>query len=257
MRLVSRQLNWDGGFNLRDLGGLPTRHGHLTRHGAVVRAGALDGLTQAGWAALTAHGVKTVIDLRNDDEPGVDAAARPQHLTTIRLPLDGIHDREFWDVWASGPQFATPLYFRPHLERFPERNVAVLSAIARADPGGVVVHCRGGRDRTGQITMLLLALVGVAAEDIAADYALSSEGLPAPNAAHDEPDKDAIGEAFLAAQGTTAEEVIVDSLRDLDLEAWVRTAGLSESDVGALRTRLLGTRRVRSSTGSVPTSRGP
>ena len=44
------------------------------------------------------------------------------------------------------------------LPRFPERSAAVLSAIARAEPGGVVFHCGGGRDRAGQVTLLLLGL---------------------------------------------------------------------------------------------------
>ncbi|HYM57900.1 MAG TPA: tyrosine-protein phosphatase, partial [Solirubrobacteraceae bacterium] len=47
-----------------------------------------------------------------------------------------------------------------HLDRFPERSAAVLSAIAGAKPGGVAFHCSGGKDRAGQITMLLLAIIG-------------------------------------------------------------------------------------------------
>jgi protein tyrosine/serine phosphatase len=78
-----RHLDWEGCFNVRDLGGLPAKGGRRTRWGAVVRADALDGLTQAGWRALTEHGVRTVIDLRNDDELGVDVAPRPRHVTTI------------------------------------------------------------------------------------------------------------------------------------------------------------------------------
>src|SRR5207247_4990175 len=127
--------------------------------------------------------VRTVIDLRNDRERGPDAAPRPADVTTVHQPLDATEDREFWNVWDSGPQFGTPLYYRPHLERFPERSAAVLSAIADAEPGAVVFHCGGGRDRTGQIAMLLLTLVGVAPEDVAADYALSAERLRARYAA--------------------------------------------------------------------------
>jgi protein-tyrosine phosphatase len=37
-------------------------------------------------------------------------------------------------------------------------------------PGGVAIHCGGGRDRAGQIAMVLLALLGVAPDDVAADY---------------------------------------------------------------------------------------
>ncbi len=47
-----RHLDWDGCFNVRDLGGLPAAGGGVTRWGAAVRADALDELTDAGWAAL-------------------------------------------------------------------------------------------------------------------------------------------------------------------------------------------------------------
>jgi protein-tyrosine phosphatase len=150
---AQRHLDWEGCFNARDLGGLRTANGGETRWGSVVRADNLAGLTAAGWAALTDYGVRTVIDLRNDDELGPDAAPRPESVTTLHLPLDASEEREFWDVWDSGPQFGTPLYYRPHLERFPERTAAIISAIARAEPGGVAFHCvgrtrpcRSGRD---------------------------------------------------------------------------------------------------------------
>ena len=235
----SRHLAWEGCFNVRDLGGLRTTDGRRTRSGRVVRADSLETLTASGWAALSAHGVRTVIDLRNEDERGVDAAPRPAAVTTIHLPLDGSEDREFWDTWDSGPQFATPLYYGPHLQRFPERSVAVLAAIARAEPGGVVFHCASGRDRAGQVTMLLLALVGVATEEIAADYGLSAERLTARYAARGEPDQGPLVEAFLADRGTSAVELITALLRDLDVEATLLDAGLTSQDVSALRRRLL------------------
>jgi protein-tyrosine phosphatase len=186
---TDRHLNWSGCFNARDLGGLATTSGRETRWAAIVRADALDDLTAAGWSEVWDHGVRTIIDLRNDDERAADVAQRPAGITTVHLPLDANEDREFWDVWDRGPQFGTPLYYRLHLERFPERTVAVLAAIANAAPGGVAFHCGGGRDRAGQITMVLLAVLGVAPDDIAADYMLSYDRLPARYAARGEPDQ--------------------------------------------------------------------
>jgi len=237
---AGRDLDWEGCCNVRDLGGLPTVDGRVTRRGAVVRADTLDGLTSAGWAALLDHGVREVVDLRNDDERGADAAPRPPDVTAVHVPLDASEDREFWDVWESGPQFATPLYYRPHLDRFPERSVAALRAIARAGPGGVAVHCVGGRDRTGQVALLALALAGVAPAAIAADYALSGERLRRLYAARGEEDQGALVEAFLARRGTTAPELVVALLAELDVESHLRAGGLSGEDVAALRRRLLG-----------------
>jgi protein-tyrosine phosphatase len=237
--VIARHLDWEGCFNVRDLGGLPTTDGRATRRGALVRADALDGLTAAGWHALRAFGVRTVIDLRNDDERAGDVAPRPEGVTTIELPLDSSDDREFWRVWDSGPQFGTPLYYRPHLERFPQRSAAVLSAIATAPTGGVAFHCGGGRDRAGQIAMLALALVGVAPDEIAADYALSAERLRARYAVRGEPDQGPLLEAFLAERGTTAAELVAGLVRDVDLRALLLGAGLRARHLEALRPRLL------------------
>ena len=240
IRGADRDLEWEGCFNVRDLGGLPTTAGRVTRRGAVVRADTLDGLIAAGRAALVAHGVRTVVDLRNDDERRADATPRAAGITTVHVAVDASEDHEFWDTWANGPQFGTPLYYRPHLDRFPERSVAALRAIARAGPGGVAFHCVGGRDRSGQVAILLLALAGVAPEAIAADYALSGERLRARHLARGEEDQGALLDAFLTQRGTTAEALVVALLAQLDVESHLRAAGLTEEDVAALRVRLLG-----------------
>jgi hypothetical protein len=216
-------LTWEGCSNVRDLGGLPTADGCETAYGAVVRGDCPDRLTAAGWEALAAHGIRTIVDLRNEDELRPDLV-RPAGVTTVHVPLDGVEDTDFWDEWGTGPQFGTPLYYRPHLERFPERNAAVLQAIARAEPGGVLVHCVGGQDRTGQIAMLLLALAGVPAEEIAADYRLSGNRE---------------GEEFLASQGTSSTEVILATLAELDVEGYLRAGGVSASELAAVKARLI------------------
>ena len=232
--MLDRHLDWEACWNVRDLGGLPVRPGRI-RRGALIRADSLERLTPRGWDALVAHGVRTVIDLRNADERG-ESDDRPANLTTLHLPLDAIEDREFWDRWEFGPQFATPLYYRPHLERFPERTAAVLAAIAAAPQGGVLVHCQGGRDRTGMIAMVVLALLGAEPEAIAADYALSSERLRPHYRGVD--DVEAI-EAFFAERGTTATRTIIETLESLDIAARVRAGGLTEHELERLRTRLV------------------
>jgi protein-tyrosine phosphatase len=205
---------------VRDLGGLPTADGRETARGAVVRGDAPDRLSPAGWEALVEHGIRTIVDLRNEDELGDE----PAELDYVHVPLDGIDDTEFWAEWGSGPQFGTPLYYLPHLKRFPDRNARAIAAVAGAEPGGVLIHCVGGRDRTGQISMLLLALAGVSPEEIAADYCLS--------------DRDE-GDAFLAERGTSASEVIVATLAELDVEAYLRSSGMGDADLAALRERLV------------------
>ena len=107
-------LTWEGCSNVRDLGGLPTADGGETAYGAVVRGDCPDRLTAAGWEALAAHGIRTIVDLRNEDELRPELV-RPAGVTTVHEPLDGVEDTDFWDEWGTGPQFGTPLYYRPHL----------------------------------------------------------------------------------------------------------------------------------------------
>jgi protein-tyrosine phosphatase len=59
----------------------------------------------------------------------------------------------------------------------PERFAEAVEAVADAPEGAVVVHCAGGKDRTGLVTALLLRLAGVGIAEIAADYALSGANL--------------------------------------------------------------------------------
>jgi protein tyrosine/serine phosphatase len=225
-----RHLDLEGVHNARDLGGLPVGGGGETRWGAVVRADSLERLTLTGWAGLEAHGVRTVIDLRNDDELGRDVSSRPAGMTTLHLPHDV---SEEW-------QASTPLDYGPHLERFPERSARVLAAVAQAPPGGVAIHCFDGRDRTGLISVLLLALAGVEKDEIVADYALSDQRLTAKWAA--EGFDGYAGEAaqFLAQRGTSAAELLGSLIDEVDIEARLGTGGMTGADLAALRDRLVG-----------------
>src|SRR3954452_20100866 len=216
---MERHLAWDGCNNVRDLGGL----GRI-RRGALVRADALHHLSAEGWRALERHGVRTVVDLRNPDEIGEDTAPRPPGLTTIRIPLDGMEDTEFWSQWLDRPEFGTPHYYGPWLERFPDRAARALAAIARAEPGGVAYHSGIGRARPGLITILLLTALEVSPDVAAEDYALS-EGRVPPS-----PELD----AFWAARGETAEDVLRDLMAALDPARYLGAEALA-----ALRARAL------------------
>jgi protein-tyrosine phosphatase len=238
--MVDRNLGWKGTYNARDLGGLKTTAGGATRRGAVVRSDSLQNLEARGWEEVEAYGIRTVIDLRNPGEIGPDVAPRPDSIETVNIPLDVTEDREFWDVWGNGPQFATPLYYRPHLERFPQRSAAVVRAIAAAPLGGVAFHCQGGRDRAGQVSMLVLALAGVRPEEIAADYALSDARLRPLYLGRGEADEAPRIAAFLRERGTTATELIVELLAGFDVEAALRGGGVGEDEIAGLRRRLLG-----------------
>lgn len=229
-----RDLDWDGCFNVRDLGGLPTSAGGETRWRSIVRADALDRLTERGWRQVVGYGVRTIVDLRNDDERTPPVAARPDVVTTVNAPLEPD------DPAFVGPLRATPLPYARLLERHPDRAAAVLRAIAQAGPGGVVVHCGIGRDRAGFVTLVLLALAGVPADAIVRDHALSTRRLAALFAHEGREDEAPIVERLLEERGTTAEAVLRSVLDGVDVEARLRAGGLRDEEIAAVRARLAG-----------------
>jgi protein-tyrosine phosphatase len=178
----SRDLVWDGCLNVRDLGGHPIEGGGETRFGQVVRADSVRQLSDEGWQAVVDYGVRTIVDLRSDEELEADPPAE--------LPVDLVHvpffDEDRDDVReaveaasAAAPDHATATreVYLLFLEHFRQNVAAAVAAVAEAEKGAVVVHCHGGKDRTGLVTAFLLRLAGVPIEDIAADYALSEDRL--------------------------------------------------------------------------------
>ncbi len=195
-------------------------------------------VTPEGWRQAHRDGVRTVVDLRNDDE-AADPPTGPGGLTRVRIPLDGVEDTELWRSLREERLDGTPLYFMPFLARRPDRVAAVLTALARTAPGGVVFHCNGGRDRTGLITVLLLALADVEPEAIAEDYTLTVEPLRKLSALVGRPDEQPGIERVVAGRGTTAQESVSATLEELDAAAYLRGAGVAEGDLESLRARLV------------------
>ncbi|WP_394844703.1 tyrosine-protein phosphatase [Pendulispora brunnea] len=239
-----RHVAWEGFYNARDLGGLSNRAGCAIRFGQLIRSADLRFVTAAGWLSAYDAGVRTVVDLRNEREarPTADAVAALRHpeILRVHVPLDGIDDVELWQFLRAQELDGSPLYYRPFLERKAERVVAVLTAIANAAPGTVIFHCSAGRDRTGLVTLLLLALADVDIETIADDYELTTEPLRTlfERMGMGNGDLDEVAR-ILARKNTTAREALRRTLEGLDVEAYLLGAGMSRTDVTRLRARLI------------------
>ncbi len=180
--MPSRDLVWNGCLNVRDLGGLAVDGGE-TRFGSVVRADSVSELTSAGWEALADYGVRTVLDLRGDHEREDDPPSELP-VEVLHVPFMEASDEEWSEIAEELEEVAkqpvpdaTRDAYLIFLERFRPNVGAAVKAVAHAPEGGLVIHCVGGKDRTGLLAALLLYLAGVPVEEIAADYALSEERL--------------------------------------------------------------------------------
>jgi protein-tyrosine phosphatase len=217
-----RHLRWNACYNVRDLGGLSTTDGARTRRGALVRADSVGRLTEQGRAAVEEYGIRTIIDLRfgvevrDDPSPFLDHARIVSHNLPLN-PNDVSVTRSLAaqrDSDIPYPATVNIAYLATHQAQI----AAIMRAIAEAPEGGILFHCHAGRDRTGLIAALLLALVGVPAETITADYVLSFSTLAETMDAtlsHLESAYGGVAE-YLRAAGVTEQEIshIRDRLRD-------------------------------------------
>jgi protein tyrosine/serine phosphatase len=244
-------LAWDGCTNVRDLGGLPTEDGRSTRFRSVVRADNIRALSTAGWHALVDYGVRRIVDLRFPEELA-DVAPGDAPVEVVHVSLLGGSRTAEWqaeqnaalDAAQNAHDYLVPAY-RGFLERYRTRFATAVRAVAEAPAGAVLLHCMGGKDRTGLVTALILRAVGVPAAAVASDYALTEAAL-APSA-----------EEWVAAAPDEAErrrrvllqpapaETMLDVLSWLDRRhagaaAYLRRGGLGDAALRSLERRLVG-----------------
>jgi len=246
-----RDLVWDGCLNVRDLGGHRTSDGGETKFGAIVRSDSVSQLTEAGWQALVAHGVRTVVDLRGDHEREEDPP-RELPVDVVHVPFMEASEEEWNEIApeieaasAAAPDVATSTrdVYVIFLERFKANVAAGVRAVARAQEGGVVVHCAGGKDRTGLLTALLLHLVGVPEQEIAADYALSEERLRPRHEAWFEAAESEEELVRLQRIAQTPAGSMLGVFHELErlygsVDDYLLSAGVEEEDLERVRSRL-------------------
>jgi protein-tyrosine phosphatase len=229
-RSTSRVLAWDGCINVRELGGLPLEGGGETRCGVAVRADSIRTLTDEGWRAVAAYGVRVAVDLRGDDELEDDPPAELP-IDVVRFPMPGNEVPVVWE-WPS-----MQVAYLGLLDRFRRELAGAAMTVSRAE-APVVIHCQGGRDRTGLASALILRLAGVPLEAIAADHALSDENW-APHSeewyaeAPDEWERERRRRVTQPAGKTMA-----DVLAGLDVREYLAGGGVSTTDLDTLVVKL-------------------
>ena len=162
-------------YNVRDLGGYPTRGGGTTRWHTFYRSDNLHLLDGAGVQMVLDLGVRRVFDLRHGGETGrwPNKLAAHEAVTYENLPLtsenpagaeEAAQRRRVQDLEAS---------YRQMLDQRGPELLRLFSAFADAAQRPVLFHCTAGKDRTGVVAGLLLSFAGVDEATIAEDYALT------------------------------------------------------------------------------------
>lgn len=227
--------------NIRDLGGYPRISGGMTQWRRILRGEALHPLTEQSLTDLVANGLSLVIDLRG-----------PHETTATEHPFIGHESVAYRNIVLFDALAPIALAQQPFdmaqrycdaLDCCQDQFAEVLRAIATAEPGIVLFHCTAGKDRTGVVAALLLALAEVSDADIIADYALtaSAEGLieqlrARALSAGTAPDH---VERMLTSDGATMAAFLayLDTAHG-GIKTYMDEIGLTPAEVTALRDRL-------------------
>lgn len=183
--------------NFRDLGGVawPIAGAQTTvRAGVVYRSSEPSRVTDAGVARLQALGIRKVYDLRSRREIERDAAAgqdRPvrewpgaeRFFVPVFLDADyspeavAVRFRQYADESEQGFREAyKSILLAASSGNRPYRTILAHLA-SPSPPAPILLHCTAGKDRTGVLCALVLALCGVDDATVAKEYALTDTGL--------------------------------------------------------------------------------
>ncbi|MFM2114073.1 MAG: hypothetical protein RL643_1031 [Actinomycetota bacterium] len=161
--------------NFRDLGGYPTNDGRHTRWRTLFRADGLYRLTPDDANIVMNLGVRTVVDLRTNNEvrergtfPVKDHDVAYHHLPIIDATWGETQTPEFDDA----VDFLVYAY-REMLAEAAPRFADAINLLSQQTVLPAVFHCAAGKDRTGILAALVLGVLGVDESIIAADYGLT------------------------------------------------------------------------------------
>lgn len=176
----------DSVANVRDLGGIVAAGGRCIKSNLFLRGGALAKMTDSDARALfDEHNISCIIDVRTGwerkEKPDPDIAGMQNlHIPFYDLEKVGIEYTEpaagtkvvGRDVACDPDHFYRSLA-NPLTVNQMRKGIHILLENAFVGKG-TYIHCSGGKDRVGILTVCLLLVLGVSKEEIERDYMLTN-----------------------------------------------------------------------------------
>lgn len=160
--------------NFRDLGGYQTTEGRQIRWRRLFRADSLQALSpdEAQWLR-DEIGLRTVIDMQG----GVGRNPGPLIANGVARHHLSIWDDYMQDLLLRLERPISAEFYVALTERFGAQFTSALRLLADECAYPAVFHCTVGKDRTGILAALLLAVLGVDDETIVEDYGLTNDAV--------------------------------------------------------------------------------
>ncbi|GAB5415094.1 MAG: tyrosine-protein phosphatase [Congregibacter sp.] len=175
----SRVVGLSGSPNFRDAGGYASRHGSRMHWGKVYRSGHLATLSEADQARFAQLEIELICDLRRPDEQAHEPSLIPSDVKVLSAPITpGSQRSAIYDDSTQIRGAAAMVEFMCNINREFVRSQSdsyrqVFAELLESGATRVLFHCSAGKDRTGFAVAMLQMALGVADNDIEADYLLS------------------------------------------------------------------------------------
>ena len=177
--LAERLLPMAGGYNFRDLGGVPAVEGSLVRCGRLVRSDGLAALTGPDLDYLSSIPITTVVDFRTHSEADrapdrLPARARRIHIPVLPGRLDNEEERDELLATLGGEKLMEFMVRALVVEQdIIDGYRKFFQLVQNEENLPLLFHCSAGKDRTGHAAALILLSLGVGRDVVMADYMAS------------------------------------------------------------------------------------
>jgi len=174
--------------NFRDVGGYKTQSGMFIKKGLLYRCGSLATASDNDLRELSSLGIKTVCDLRTHKEKMNHPDRFPVNssVKSLHIPIKAkMHNESKFIFQLFSVLFgkarkidfheAFKQVYREYVTDFRTEFSAIIKLVVDSSNLPLLIHCTGGKDRTGFACSLIHLILGVPVEMAMQDYLLTND----------------------------------------------------------------------------------
>ena len=176
--------------NFRDFGGYETQDGLTIKPGLLYRSGSLANSSDGDLSKLRSFGIKTIIDLRTNKERNNNPDPIPgnSNINLIHIPVkvtmhneSGFIFQLFSLIFGKARKIdyheAMKQVYEEYVTDFRTEFSEILSLVSQSSNLPILIHCTGGKDRTGFACSLIQLTLGLPIKRVMHDYLKTNEHL--------------------------------------------------------------------------------